>query len=203
MKNSTRLIGYPFYKDDKIPCVCMHVKDDLLTYVYQDGKDYYIDTINSEELPLSRTDVFVDFNLHAKVISVKRSIDIFGGAQRKNDVKESVLEVVNYEIIDSAHTAVTLLTGRLDGVSVKMIHSDIEFIFPTIQKKRRNKKEFIDKGSVVIAIRDSSDGMFKRGDIFDVLKNEKHEIMSPLNLLHLSNGKKEVITYSKYFKTFK
>lgn len=202
MKRLTRLEGFPFYKG-KTPCVCMYGEDNIITFAYQQDGEYFADTMASENLPLNNDEVFKEFSLYAKIVSVQDSIIAFDGEQRKRDVFGSVLRVYRYSLIDNMHRSVTLMTNRNDGVSIKMLQSDLEFIFPTIQRQGRNKKIPINVGSVVIAIKDSVDGLFKKGEIFDVVKLKPHEMMQALNLLHLSDGNKEVITYSKYFKIFK
>lgn len=200
MKKFVELIGYPFYDANGYPSVYMSMKEGLVTFVYKEDNEYFTSLISHNNLPERNAEVFSEFLLYAKIISIGNSIAYFEGAQRRRDILGSVLRVINYERLDNSNISLSLQTDRRDGTVIKMLTSDVSFIFPTIQNRKRNLKKIIKVGDIIIAVKDSPDKMFKKDDKFDVVKLQPHEMMPSLNLLHLSNKEKNVVTYSKYFK---
>lgn len=202
MKKVKRIEGYPFFDHEGRASVCMSNDKDTITYVYKDLEDneYYTNTIPKEAIPDSNSDVFKTFSLHAELIELDISIDIFGGRQRKEDMLGSVLQVTHYKRVSPLQYGVTLRSERRDGVSIKMISEELKFIFPTILTYKKVNKQLPSTEDIVIAIKDSSFNMFNKGDEFTVTKVSKHEFMESLNLLHLKSKKSEFVAYLKYFK---
>lgn len=202
MKKIKRIEGYPFFDHEGRASVCMSNDKDIVTYAYKDLEDneYYINTLPKEEIPENDSKVFKTFSLHAELIELDISVEIFGGRQRKEDMLGSVLRVTHYKKISQSQYGVTLRSDRRDGISIKMVPDEVKFIFPTILTSRKVNKQLPSTEDLVVAIKDSSFNMFNKGDEFIITKVSKHEFMESLNLLHLKSKKSEFVAYSKYFK---
>ena len=145
--------------------------------------------------------IFREVELFAKIVSYKKSAQVFGMEQRKADFLNAVLRVINYSTnrkIDDDHYS--LQTNRRDGAILEFLRSDLEFIYPTLYDDDNINTNRIKKGSDVVAIRDDKCMLFRKGDSFKVIDVSLNDDKYGNNVLILRNGMKEIISYTKYFK---
>lgn len=141
--------------------------------------------------------------LYAKIVSMEKSIVMFGMRQRMEDFDGAILRVVNYtpgrKIDDDNYI---LQTGRGDGATLSFVRSDLEFIYPTIFSYEKDVDKIVPNEKVV-AIKTDECKIFSKGDIFVVKEVLPAEAAFGETTLVLKKDSGEFIAYAKYFKKSK
>lgn len=206
MKNEIK--GRPFY-DEKTNIAGVYVSennDGTKTFVYckrEEDPNIYRMSRNNDRLRQINAIAYNVIPVNAKIISIEASINEFGNAQRRKDFAGSSLKIIDYYKNDNGKYAFVLLTGRKDGVKLRMLPEDIKLMLPTITHINRDLV-FIYKGDTVRALKDNVCGFFKRGDHFKVLKVSRNTSSNRLDQIFINddNGN-EIVSYAKNFKIVK
>jgi hypothetical protein len=198
-------IGF-FKKDEDLICVCSNIIDEKVYYIYKNPNNnlYYEDFCVKKQIVFHDIELVYDtIEIFAFIKSIEDSVSAYGNKQRRADLLGSSLRVLNYAMIPSGEISFSLQTDRPDALILEMLECDLEFLLPTISCKRNSECSIITENCVVKAlINDKTSLLFNKGDQFEVIKIDKNESFSKLNILTLRNivNGNIVNSYQKYFK---
>lgn len=143
------MIGFPFYIAElERSAVCYDINEKEVTYIYRDAETnlIYKDTCPIHdfqcETPLNH--IFLDIEVYANIIEVDKSNDTFGYKAKRNEFISAELKITNFVIPDeddcTKEPYLHLETGRLVKTKLRMLVSEVYFSFPTISRRKVNKK---------------------------------------------------------------